>query len=191
MGKYAFAVTVVLAVGTALPVSAQISSPREGAYLAFGLGAGVASIDKCANCGSEGTNTSFTGFLRMGGTISPQWLGAIEVGGWYQSGAGYTARLLTVAAIASFYPLSNGLKINGGIGGALFKEDFATNENAANGILWRVGAGYDISLKEVVSISPFVDLVYAPDLSQKRNSIATFNKMKLVLVQIGVSLVRH
>ena len=191
MGKYAFAVTIVLAVGTALPLSAQMSSLREGPYLAFGLGAGVTNIDKCANCGSEGTNISFTGFLRMGGTISPQWLGAIEVGRWYQSGAGYTARLLTVAAIATFYPLSNGLKINGGIGGALFKEDFATNENAANGILWRVGAGYDISLKEVVSISPFVDLVYAPDLSQKRNSIATFNKMKLVLVQIGVSLVRH
>ena len=191
MGKYAFAVTVLLAVGTALPLSAQISSPREGVYLAFGLGAGVTNIDKCANCGSEGTNTSFTGFLRIGGTISPQWLGAVEAGGLYQSRAGYTARLLTVAAIATFYPLSNGLKINGGMGGALFREDFATNENAANGIIWRVGAGYDISLKEVVSISPFVDLVYGPGLDQKRNGLATFNDMKLVLVQIGVSLVRH
>ena len=191
MGKYAFAVTVLLAVGTALPLSGQISSAREGAYLAFGLGGGVANIDNCARCGSEGTNISFTGFLRMGGTISPQWLGAIEVGGWYQSGAGYTARLLTVAAIATFYPLSNGLKINGGIGGALFKEDFATNENAANGILWRVGAGYDISLKEVVSISPFVDLVYGPGLAQKRNRLATISRMNLVIVQIGVSLVRH
>ncbi len=191
MCKYAFAVTVVLAAGTALPLSAQISSPRAGPYLAFGLGAGVTNIDKCARCGSEGTNTSFTGFLRIGGTISPQWLAAIEVGGWYQSGAGHTARLLTVAALATFYPLSNGLKINGGMGGALCRENFAPNDNTANGIIWRVGAGYDISLKEVVSISPFVDLVYGPDLSQKRNSIATFNNMKLVLVQIGVSLVRH
>lgn len=191
MGKYAFAVTVVLAVGTALPLSAQISSPREGLYLAFGLGAGVANIDKCAICGSEGTNTSFTGFLRIGGTISPQWLGAVEVGGWFQSRAGYTARLLTFAAIGTLYPVSNGLKINGGIGGALFREDFAPNDNTANGIIWRVGAGYDISLKEVVSISPFVDLVYGPDLDQKRNRIATFKDMKLVLVQIGVSLVRH
>ena len=191
MGKYAFAVTVVLAVGTALPLSAQISSPREGGYFALGLGAGVTNIDKCINCGSEGTNTSFTGFFRIGGTISPQWLAAVEAGGWYQSGAGYTARLLTIAAIVTFYPLSNGLKINGGIGGALFREDFATNENAANGIIWRVGAGYDISLKEVVSISPFVDLVYAPELNQKRNGLATFNNMKLILVQIGVSLVGH
>ncbi len=102
MGKYAFAVTVVLAVGTALPLSAQISSPREGPYLAFGLGAGVTNIDKCINCGSEGTNTSFTGFFRIGGTIWQQWLGAVELGGLYQSGAGYTARLLSVAAIATF-----------------------------------------------------------------------------------------
>ena len=191
MGKYAFAVTLVLAVGTALPLSAQMSSPREGLYFALGVGAGVANIDRCVRCGSEGTSTSFTGFFRLGGTISPQWLGAVEVGGWFQSRGGYTASLLTFAAIATFYPLSNGLKINGGVGGVLFREVSAQNDNAANGIIWRVGAGYDISLKEVVSISPFVDLVYAPDLSQKRNSIATFNKMKLVLVQIGVSLVRH
>lgn len=191
MGKYAFAVTVVLAVGTALPLSAQISSPREGLYLALGLGPGVTYIDKCTNCGSEGTNTSFTGFFRLGGTLSPQWLGAVEFGGLYQSRAGYTARLLTVAAIATLYPLSNGLKINAGIGGALFREGFGNNENAANGIIWRVGAGYDISLKKVVSISPFVDLVYAPDLDQKRNRLATFDDMKLILVQIGVSLVRH
>ncbi len=190
MRKYAFAVMVVLAVGTALPLSAQISSPREGSYLAFGLGAGVTNIE-CVRCGSEGTNTSFTGFLRIGGTITPQWLGAVELGGWYQSRGGFTAHLLSFAAIATFYPLSNGLKINGGMGGALFREDFANNENAANGIVWRAGAGYDISLNEVVSISPFVDLAYAPDLAQKRNRLATFNEMTLVLVQIGVSLVRH
>ena len=191
MRKYAFAVTAVLAVGTALPLSAQISSPREGTYFALGLGAGVADIKKCANCGSEGTNTSFTGFLRIGGTIAPQWLAAIEVGAWYQSPGGYTAGLLSVAGIGTFYPLSNGLKINGGIGGALFRESFAPNDNTANGVIWRLGAGYDISLKEVVSISPFVDLVYAPDLDQKRNRLATFADLKLVLVQIGVSLVRH
>ncbi len=191
MRKYGFAVTVALAVGTVLPLSAQSSSPREGLYVALGLGAGVMSIDKCANCGSEGTSTSFTGFFRVGGTISPQWLGAIELGGWYLSGDGYAANHISLSAIGTFYPLSNGLKINGGIGGALFKEDFAPNENAANGIIWRVGAGYDISLKEVVSISPFVDLVYGPDLDQTRNGLATFNDMKLVLVQIGVSLVRH
>ena len=191
MPKYAFAVTVVIALGTSLPLSAQIASPREGSYLAFGLGAGATSIDKCANCGSEGTNASFMGFFRFGGTISPQWLVAVEAGGLYQSGAGYTARLLTVAGIATFYPLSNGLKINGGLGGALFREDFAPNDNVANGIIWRVGAGYDHPLNEVLSISPFVDLVYAPGLDQKRNRLATFNKLKLVLVQIGMSLVRH
>ncbi|MCH7715323.1 MAG: hypothetical protein IH876_04265 [Gemmatimonadetes bacterium] len=191
MRKYAFAVTVVLAVGTALPLSAQISSPREGTYFAFGLGAGVTNIDKCANCGSEGTSTSFTGFFRLGGTMAPQWLAAVEVGAWYQSRGGYTAGLLSVAGIGTFYPLSNGLKINGGIGGMVFREAFAPNDNTANGVIYRVGAGYDISLNEVVSISPFVDLVYGPDLDQKRNRLATFNDMKLVLVQIGVSLVRH
>ena len=191
MRKYAFAVTVALTVGTALPLAAQIRSPHEGQYFALGLGAGVANVDKCANCGSEGTNTSVTGFFRIGGTIVPQWLAAIELGAWYQSGAGYTASLVSVAGIGTFYPLSNGLKINGGIGGALFRESFAPNDNTANGVIWRLGAGYDISLKEVVSISPFVDLVYAPDLNQRRNRLATFNKMKLVLVQIGMSLVRH
>ena len=191
MGKYAFAVTLVLAVGTALPLSAQMSSPREGLYFALGVGAGVANIDRCVRCGSEGTSTSFTGFFRLGGTISPQWLGAVEVGGWFQSRGGYTASLLTFAAIATFYPLSNGLKINGGVGGVLFREVSAQNDNAANGIIWRVGAGYDISLKEVVSISPFVDLVYGPGLAQKRNRLATISKMNLVIVQIGVSLVRH
>ncbi len=191
MRKYGFAVTVVLAVGTALPLSGQIASPREGSYFAFGVGAAATSIDKCANCGSEGTNTSFTGFFRFGGTISPQWLVAVEAGGFYQSGAGYTARFLSVVGITTFYPLSNGLKINGGLGGALFREDFAPNDNTANGILWRLGAGYDISLNEVVSISPFVDLVYAPGLGQKRNRLTTVQDLNLVLVQIGVSLVRH
>ncbi len=149
------------------------------------------SIDKCANCGSEGTSTSFTGFFRVGGTISPQWLCAIELGGWYLSGDGYAASHVSLSAIGTFYPLSNGLKINGGMGGVLFKEDFPPNDNTANGIIWRVGAGYDISLKEVASISPFVELLYGSGLAQKRNRLASFNEMKLVLLQIGVSLVRH
>ena len=191
MGKYEFAATIVLAVGTALPLSAQIPSPHKGLYVALGLGAGVTNIDKCVRCGSEGTNTSFTGFVRLGGTMSPQWLGAVEVGGWSQSRGGYVASLMSFAAIATFYPLSNGLKINGGMGGVLFREDSGLNDNTANGFMWRVGAGYDISLKEVVSISPFVELVYAPSLAQKRNRLATISVMKLVLVQIGVSLVRH
>ncbi len=191
MRKYAFAVAVGLTVGTALPLAAQIRSPHEGQYLALGLGAGVANVDKCANCGSEGTNTSVTGFFRIGGTIVPQWLAAIELGAWYQSGAGYTASLVSVAGIGTFYPLSNGLKINGGIGGMLFRETFDPSDNTANGLVWRVGAGYDISLKAAVSISPFVDLLYGPELNQKRNRLATFNDMKLVLVQIGLSLVRH
>ena len=123
--------------------------------------------------------------------MAPQWLAAVEVGGWYQSGAGYEVGLLSVAGIGTFYPLSNGLKINGGVGGVIFGEAFAPNENAANGIVWRVGAGYDIPLKEVVSISPFVDLVYGPALDQTRNGLATFNNLKLRLVQVGVSLVRH
>ncbi len=191
MRKYAFAVMVVLAVGTALPLSAQIPSPREGLYVALGVGAGVTDIDQCVRCGSEGTNTSFTGFLRIGGTLSRQWLGAVELGGWYQSRDGYTARSLSFSAIATFYPLSNGLKINGGMGGVLFREDFAPNDNTANGFIWRVGAGYDIALKEVTSISPFVELMYGSGLAQKRNRLASFNEMKLVLLQIGVSLVRH
>lgn len=191
MRKYAFAVTAVLTVGTAVPLSAQIPSSHEGLYFAVGLGAGVTSIDKCANCGSEGTNTSFTGFFRIGGTMAPQWLAAVEVGGWYQSGAGYEVGLLSVAGVGTFYPLSNGLKINGGIGGVVFGEAFAPNENSANGIIFRMGAGYDVSLNEFASISPFVDLVYGPALDQTRNGLATFNDMKLVLVQIGVSLVRH
>ena len=191
MRKYAFAVMVVLAVGTALPLSAQIPSPREGLYVALGLGAGVANIDECVRCGTEGTSTSFAGFLRVGGTVSRQWLGAIELGGWYQSRGGFTARIFSFAAIATFYPLSNGLKFNGGMGGVLFREDFAPSDNTANGFIWRVGAGYDISLKEVASISPFVDLLYGSGLAQKRNRLASFNEMKLVLLQIGVSLVRH
>ncbi len=191
MRKFAFAVMVVLAVGTALPLSAQIASPREGLYVALGLGAGVANIDECVRCGSEGTSTSFAGFLRVGGTVSPQWLGAIELGGWYQSRGGFTARILSFAAIATFYPRSNGLKFNGGMGGVLFREDFAPSDNTANGFIWRVGAGYDIALKEVASISPFVELVYGSGLAQKRNRLASFNKMKLVLLQIGVSVVRH
>ena len=191
MPKYTFAITAVLAIGTALPLSAQNRSPHEGLYAALGLGAGVTNVDQCVRCGSEGTNTSFTGFLRIGGTLSRQWLGAVELGGWYQSRGGYTARSLSFSAIATFYPLSNGLKINGGMGGVLFREDFAPNDNTANGIIWRVGAGYDISLKEVASIAPFVDLVYGPGLGQKRNRLSALINMKLVLVQIGVSLVIH
>ena len=191
MRKYAFAITVVLAVGTAVPLSAQISPAREGIHFAFGLGAGVADVDQCANCGSEGTSTSFTGFFRIGGTMAPQWLASIEAGGWYQSGAGFTAGLFSLSAIGTFYPLSNGLKINGGLGGVLFREVFGPNDNTANGFIWRVGAGYDVSLKEVVSLSPFFDIVYGAGLDQKRNRLATFNRLRLLLVQIGVSLVRH
>ena len=191
MRKYVLAIAVTLFGGAQIPLSAQVPSHHTGLQMAVGLGAGVADIAKCANCVSEGTNTSVTAFFRLGGTMSPEWLASIEVGGWYRSSGGSTAGLVSFSALGTFYPMENGFKVNGGIGGLLFREEFAPNDNTANGVMWRIGVGYDVPLKEAMSVSPFVEVLYGPELDQKHNRLATFNDVRLFLVQIGVSVVGH
>src|SRR5256714_11112618 len=78
--------------------SAQHPQTRKGFWVGFGLGYGSYGIS-CSGCSALGRESSFTGELKLGGTVSPHLLLGAQSIAWTKSegGATITARDLQFA----------------------------------------------------------------------------------------------
>ena len=65
-------VLVLLALGASV-ASAQHPQTRKGFWIGFGVGYGSYGIS-CSTCSGLGRESSFTGHVRLGGTMSPHLL---------------------------------------------------------------------------------------------------------------------
>ena len=81
----------VLLIVTMPALSAQHPQTRQGFWIGFGLGGGSAKVS-CTGC-TTGRETGFTGFLKMGGTLSPKVLLGGESSGWAKKSSGVTTEL--------------------------------------------------------------------------------------------------
>lgn len=62
---------------------AQKPNTREGFWISFGMGAGSATMG--GYLAHRGRETGLSGYLRMGGTISPNILLGVESNGWVEA----------------------------------------------------------------------------------------------------------
>src|SRR4026209_947261 len=94
--------TVLLLLGTSA-VAAQHPQTRKGFWIGFGFGYGSYGIS-CDGCSGLGREGSYTGHLRMVGTINPHLLLGGEVVAWSKSEGGSTLSAGNVTLNASYYP---------------------------------------------------------------------------------------
>lgn len=175
-----------------VPVVSQETPSRQGVWYAAGFGGALGNIRDCGGCDLTGTSLAISGIFRVGGTPGEQWLAGAEAGWWLGKKSGTTAGFVTVSFLGFFYPMPDrGLHFSGGVGGMLYRENASRGDVAANGVMWRLSAGYDVRIRENVSISPYLNYIRAPGLDEKFNRLPVFNTPDLDLLQFGVAIVRH
>lgn len=139
-------------------LSAQRPQTREGFWIGFGFGGGSAGLSCNVVCDSLSRETGFSGYLKMGGTLSPKLLLGGESTGWTKSEQGTTAQLGILSASVYFYPSpATGFFVKGGPGFSVYTADDGTTKESGTGFGFILGAGYDLRVGGNISITPVVN----------------------------------
>ena len=156
--RFLAAAAVFLGVGSSA-AWAQHPQTRQGFWIGFGFGAGSARGD-CEGCDFD-AGSGATGYLKLGGKLSPRLLLGADVTGWM--GKATDASLGTadvtvgfVSAAVYWYPSpSSGLFLKGGLGSFMLTGDVNTGERLESASAALVlGLGYDIRVGRMLSLSP-------------------------------------
>lgn len=147
-------ILTALALATLAPAASAQGHPqtRQGFWIGFGLGYASLSYS-CSGCsGSEG---GLSGYLKMGGTVSPKLLIGGETNGWVKSQNGTTVTAGNASAAAYFFPSpSSGLFLRGGIGVATLSASSGGSSASQSGFGVTFGLGYDVRVGTNMSITP-------------------------------------
>ncbi len=180
-------------VTTAIPLSAQHRSVRDGLWIGggFGVGVGRAHCDICTNNRED----AMSGYLKFGGTPSQHLLVGVEGNGWTASDEDVRKYLGAVNAIAYWYPNRRGgaWYLKGGIGVLAYRVEERGGDGepiTARSLSGQFGAGYDLRVLPTVSLTPYLNFVssFYADLHSEGEQITNVN---LTLIQLGVGLTLH
>jgi hypothetical protein len=180
------------------PSSAWAGHPqvREGFWIGFGGGWGWADIG-CDECdGDDDREDSFTGFLKLGGTINDRVLLGVESNGWTKDEDGTRVTLGALTGTVTFYPKAQGgFFLKGGAGLSYVSLDIDEDEfffgASASKTGWGVlaGAGYDLRVGRNVSITPSFNFYYGKpgDLDFGDGDILGGLNMNVISIEIGIT----
>lgn len=137
---------------------AQGKIQHSGFYFGAGLGIGWAKYNGDAEDGT--TESGFSGTLRLGGHLRPNWLLGGETNGWYKSEDGGTGTWGDVMATTYLYPSKSlSLFIKGGLGYMYtsISDDF--NDISSSHFAIQFGTGYDIRIAKGSAISIYFNWI--------------------------------
>ena len=133
------------ALAGAMPAQAQGSIRHDGFYFGVGLGIGWAKYNGDATDGS--TESGFSGNLRLGGHLRPNWLLGAETNGWFKSQDGVTFTWGSVMATTAVYPgKSLPLYVKGGLGYMYTSANDDFDDLTSNHFAFQLGTGVDLKI---------------------------------------------
>ena len=148
----------VLAFAVLLPTAAMAQHPqtRSGFGISFGFGAGSAAF--CDGCDASG-GTDLSGYLRLGGYVTPSLFLAGESNGWVGSDDYYTPSSIgALMAVAQWYPMvEQGLYLKGGLGFSYADVYEYGLDLSTSGFAMSIGAGYDWRLSRNFALTPYIN----------------------------------
>jgi hypothetical protein len=176
----------------ASPALAQ-SAARQGFTISFGLGAGSAGFSY------EGSATDRiagpSGYLRLGGAVTPSLIIAGESHGWTHNEGSVTSNVGYLMAVAQWYPQpAGGFHLLGGVGvGAVNEEDTAPlgYELTSVGGALQVGMGYDMRMSRNFSLTPYVNFLGLGGGEPKINGSGAGGSLSANVVQFGLGFSWH
>jgi hypothetical protein len=141
----------LLAVAAPVALSAQHAQVRQGFWIGFGFGYGSLGVSDCEECGREG---GLAGFLKLGGTLSDNWLLGFESNSWIEEEFDTMFSVSASTAALYYYPNpATGLHLKGGLGiGHIDVEDVGDE----TGLGFMIGVGNDFRVGRNISIVPVV-----------------------------------
>jgi hypothetical protein len=181
-----------LAVLAAAPLAAQHPNTRQGFWIGFGVGGGSVGAD-CQSCPTDRTNGG-SGYIRLGGTLSPILQLGGESNGWFHSGGGVDESMGFASFIANIYPSRTGaffLKV--GIGGMSYRADDGASVLTATAPSGSLGVGYDIRVGRNFSLTPFINSLATSAVSFKLDGVTvpSSEDFKMNMVQFGLGFTWH
>jgi hypothetical protein len=152
-------VMAVSALGASI-ASAQYPQTRKGFWIGFGLGYGSYGVS-CSGCSGLGRESSFTGHIRLGGTVSPHLLLGAESIAWTKSEGGATITAGNLSLAADYYPQpAGGLFLSAGVGFSSAQVSSGGSSASNTGPGLTIGGGYDVRVAANTSITPVVNWVW-------------------------------
>lgn len=170
---------VALAVALAPAAASAQGHPqtREGFWIGFGLGYGSLGFE-CTGCGNE-REGALSGYLKMGGTLSPKLLLGGETNGWSKDIGGSMVTAANASVVLYFYPSpTGGFFLRGGLGWATLDVEGLGSETGPGGVF---GIGYDVRVSPKMSLTPVLNFA--------GGTLA--NDFKQNVVQIALGLTWH
>ena len=184
------AILGVLTVAGARQSAAQHPQTREGFWIGFGFGYG-SEKPSCDSCGTIDSKSGFTGFIKLGGTLSKQVLLGGEINAWTKSDSGVTDQLGNVSAAVYYYPaVKSGFFLKGGVGFSTFREsNNATADGTGVGFL--AGLGYDVRVGRNVSLTPVANFYWGAVGDIKSNGTTLLTGWKQHVFDFGLGITFH
>jgi hypothetical protein len=183
--------TVAALLVFASPALAQSASAgRQGFTVSVGLGGGSAQFSYDGYTGDRASGPS--GYLRLGGAISPSLVLAGETHGWTWSEAGVTTRVGYLMAVAQWYPQpAGGFHLLGGLGVGMVNEQDSGSELESFGGALQLGAGYDVRMTRAFSLTPYVNLLGLGGGEPKLNGAGLGGSLSANVIQVGLGFSWH
>jgi hypothetical protein len=152
----------ILGTAAALLLIASTASAqaRQGFTVSFGVGGGGAVFSYAGETGDRVGGPS--GYLRLGGAVTPSLVIAGETHGWTRRDGTLTQRVGYLMAVAQWYPQAlGGFHLLGGLGlGTLHETDTDPTQEyeltSVGGAL-QLGFGYDVRMSRNFSLTPYVN----------------------------------
>jgi hypothetical protein len=167
---------------------------RQGFTIGFGVGAGSAAFSYEGTTGERAAGPS--GYLRIGGALTPTLVLAGETHGWTRTAGTLTSQVGYLMAVAQWYPqATGGFHLLGGLGlGMLLEtEEDPTLEyelESFGGAL-QLGLGYDVRMTRNFSLTPYVNVLGMAGGESKFNGAALGSSYRVNVVQLGLGFTWH
>lgn len=148
----------LLALGTAASsAEAQRPQTRQGFWAGLGMGWGSFGLG-CDGCEDLGRTGSYSGYLKVGGTLSQSLLIGAEVNGWAKSEDGASLDLGNASAAAYWYPMpTGGMFLKGGLGYSRLGADDGVDSASDGGFGLTAGIGFDMRVGGNMSLTPVLN----------------------------------
>ncbi len=178
----------VLTIGGTGAAAAQHPQTREGFWIGFGFGYGSSHLSCGSGCAfaDSAKGGGATGFIKLGGTVSPQLLLGGEVNAWVKDVGGATESVGNVSFAAYYYPAAaSGFFLKGGVGYASYRlSDGGSVDGRGFGLL--AGLGYDVRVGRNISITPVGNFYFGSD-----GDVDIIPSVKHTVFDFGVGITFH
>jgi hypothetical protein len=175
--------------GAAQTLTAQRRASAGGFWYGFSVAPGWSRVS-CGICAGQ-REPGLSGSIALGGTTSRSLRLGGELAGWRQSGEDLTQTLLSIGALAHWYPSARrgGLYLRGGASLLMHRASDGTDVVTSSGIGPQLGIGYDFVAGQHWLIAPYMHYsigVFAGDVSFNGGQASA--SARVSFLQAGLSL---